>query len=373
MTEISGSSLDRFDAGEDYLTDALEVEAEPAAEIQTGWQALLSRVLASRELAILIVAIVVFVFFWAVNDRFVSQNNLSGIIRRMPTLGIVAVGMTFLMVAGEIDLSVGTNAGFCATLIAIMFDRWKIDPWVGLVIIIGLGVLIGTINGLLVTRIKLPAFIVTLGMLAVLRGIANALSGGLSYLVPTGLDHAFFTLFGGNILLPGSDPNRPFAMPNQFIIMLVVVVIGGIILAKTRFGTDIYSTGGDEEAARNNGVNTARIKQICFMLTGGLCGLTGALMYSRTGIAPVSAGAGLELQVIAAIIIGGVGLFGGRGTILGSAIGVFFLSMLPAGLIMIGVQDFWEGVVLGVVILSAAGLDLIVRRVAARVLGRTEK
>jgi ribose transport system permease protein len=373
MTETTGDTLDAYGASEEYLSDVLETEPEVITEAQASTRAFVSRLLASRDLAILLVTIAAFVFFWAINERFVSQNNLVGIIRRMPTLGIVAVGMTFLMVAGEIDLSVGTSAGLCATLIAIMFNQWQIDPWIGLPVIIGLGLLIGTINGLLVTRVKLPAFIATLGMLAALRGVANALSGGLSYDAQRATEHSFFQLIGGNILLPGTSANRPFAIPNQFLIMLAVIVVGGIVLAKTSFGSDVYSTGGDEEAARSNGINTGRIKLICFMLTGALCGLTGALMYSRTASAPVSANAGLELQVIAAIIIGGVGLFGGRGTIFGSAIGVTFLSMLPAGLIMIGVKDFWEGFVLGAVILSAAGLDLLVRRGAARLLARTEK
>ncbi|MHB8630260.1 MAG: ABC transporter permease, partial [Aggregatilineales bacterium] len=238
--------------------------------------------------------------------------------------------------------------------------------------------LIGTINGLLVTRVKLPAFIVTLGMLAVLRGIANALSGGLSYEVPTGINNSFYQVFGGDIplpgiRLPGNTSDNPFVLPNQVIIMLIVTIIGGIVLARTRFGSNVYATGGDAEAARNNGINTGRIKLICFILTGGLCALTGALQYGRTEMAPFSVQTGLELQVIAACIIGGVGLFGGRGTIFGSFIGVVFLSMLPAGLIMVGVQNFWQGVVLGAVILSAAGLDLIVRRAASRLLGRTAK
>ncbi len=374
MADSGESSIDGFSASEDYLSGVIEAEAEPRVESRTPIQIFVARLLTSRELAILLVTIVVFLLFTAVNDRFISQNNLIGIIRRMPTIGIVAVGMTLLLVAGEIDLSVGTNAGLCATVIAITYRRWEVDPWIGLLLILGLGLLIGTINGLLVTRVKLPAFIATLGMLAALRGIANALSGGLSYdAQQAGIVHPFFQLFGGNLLFPSSNPARPVAIPNQFVIMLIVILIGGIILAKTRFGSDVYSTGGDEDAARNNGINTRRVKLICFMATGLLCGLTGALMYSRTSSAPVSAGAGLELQVIAAIIIGGVGLFGGRGTIFGSLIGVVFLSMLPAGLIMIGVQDFWEGVVLGIVILSAAGLDLVVRRMAAKLLGRTAK
>jgi len=373
MTDRAEPPVDRFGASDDYLSDVLEAEAERIGEVQTGVQTLVSRLLAGRELAILLVTILVFVLFWAANARFVSQFNLVGILRRMPTMGIVAVGMTFLLVSGEIDLSVGTNAGLCATIIAIGFKIWNFDPWIGFVGIMILGLLIGTINGLLVTRVKLPSFVVTLGMLAVLRGIANALSGGLTYEVPTGTNNSFYQVFGGDILLPGSNPEIPFAIPNQFIIMLIVAIIGGIVLARTRFGSNVYATGGDAEAARDNGINTGRVKLICFIMTGALCALTGALQYGRSQMAPFSVTTGLELQVIAACIIGGVGLFGGRGTIFGTLIGVVFLSLLPAGLIMVGVQDFWEGVVLGAVILGAAGLDLIVRRTASRLLGRTAK
>jgi ribose/xylose/arabinose/galactoside ABC-type transport system permease subunit len=373
MTDGAEPPIDHFAASDDYLADVLEAEAERIDEVQTGLQAFMARLLAGRELAILLVTVLVFILFWAANKRFVSQFNLVGILRAMPTMGVVAVGMTFLLVSGEIDLSVGTNAGLCATIIAIGFKIWNIDPWIGFVGIVLIGLLVGTINGLLVTRFKLPSFVVTLGMLAVLRGIANAMSGGLTYEVPPETNNSFYKVFGGDILLPGSNPNIPFAIPNQFVIMLIVVVIGGIVLARTRFGSNVYATGGDAEAARDNGIHTGRVKLICFILTGGLCALTGALQYGRSQMAPFSVTTGLELQVIAACIIGGVGLFGGRGTIFGTLIGVLFLSLLPAGLIMVGVQDFWEGVVLGVVILGAAGLDLIVRRAASHLLGRTAK
>ncbi len=364
MSETTGGAIDPFSASEDVLGELLETEAESTAEIQTGWQAAWGRLIASRDVAILVVAVLLFVFFALANPRFLSENNLVGIARRMPTIGIVAVGMTFLMIAGEIDLSAGTSFGFLMTIIAIMVDRWAMDPWVSMVIVILLGLVIGSMNGVLVTVVRLPAFIATLGMLATLRGVANALSGGLSYDM---FDNPspFFQIMGGSFL--------ETRIPNLFIIMLVVMVIGGLILAKTRFGSNVYSTGGDVEAARNNGISTNRVKLICFIAMGGLCGLAGALNYGRVASAPVSAGAGLELQAIAAIIIGGTGLFGGRGTMFGSFVGTFFLSMLPAGLILIGVPDFWDGVALGLVILLAAGLDLIVRRTASRVLGRTEK
>jgi ribose/xylose/arabinose/galactoside ABC-type transport system permease subunit len=152
--------------------------------------------------------------------------------------------------------------------------------------------------------------------------------------------------------------------------MLVIIVIGGVVLAKTRFGSHIYATGGNLEAAQNAGINTNRVKLMCFALTGGLSALGGVLVFGRFGMAPGNIGSGFELQVIAGIIIGGVGLFGGRGTIFGAFIGILISVMLTSGLILLGVKEFWDGIVSGIVILIAAGLDLIVRRSASRVLGR---
>lgn len=364
MSQTGHSPADAFSLSDDGLTDVLEAESEPTAP-PGSLRSAFRRLITSREFAIIVVALVLFVLFAAANPRFLSANNLSGIARRMPIIGMVAVGMTFLMIAGEIDLSVGTSFGFLMTIIAVGVDRWGFDPWIGLLVVTLLGCGIGLINGLLVTRIRLPAFIATLGMLAVLRGTANAISGGLDYGVQEQSDEFFFTFLGGTV----GDTR----IPHLFLIMLVIMLIGGIVLARTTFGSDVYATGGNAEAAQRNGIKTNRVKLACFILTGGLCGLAGAFMYGRLGSAPVSAGAGLELQVIAAIIIGGTGLFGGRGSMLGSLTGTFFLSMLPAGLIMIGVPDFWEGLAVGIVILGAAGLDQIVRRSAAFVVRRAHR
>jgi ribose transport system permease protein len=231
------------------------------------------------------------------------------------------------------------------------------------VLVIFLGAFVGLLNGVLVTKVGLPSFIVTLGMLAILRGVANSITGGLNYSIPhtTG---PFFAFFGGSI----GDTR----IPNTFIFMLIFMAVGGWVLAKTRFGAHVYATGGDQEAARDNGINTKRIKLICFIVGGTMCGLCGAIMFGKLGDTPVSAGSGFELKVIAAIIIGGVGLFGGRGTMFGSFVGVLILGMLSPGLIMIGIKDFWYGVAAGAVILVAAATDLYGRRGVGSVLNRAD-
>jgi ribose transport system permease protein len=356
--------VDGFSAAEDVLTDILEQEDEPVAERRTGWQAFIGRLLVSRDLAILVVALAMFAFFTIANSRFAGVPNLTSMARGMATIGIVAVGMTYLFAAGEIDLSIGANFGFLMMFISILIEKRDVNPWVAMLGVIVLGLIIGAVNGIVVTRIGVPAFITTLGMWVALRGASNILSGGIAT-AATKNDLDFYIIFSGNF--PGTR------IPLIFVIMLVVVVIGAVILARTKFGSDIYATGGDVEAARNNGINTRRTKLMCFIITGGLCGLAGALQFGRIGNVPFGAGTGFELRVIAAIIIGGVGLFGGRGTILGASIGVLILTMLTSGIIFIGVKDFWDGVVSGLVILFAAGLDVLVRRSAARMLGQTEK
>jgi ribose transport system permease protein len=328
-----------------------------------GWRASVGGLLSNRDAMILVVAVLLFAVFALANHRFLRVSNLTGILRTIPPIGYIAVGETLIFICGEIDLSVGANYGLMMTVIGTMVVQGHVDPWVASVIIIVLGMCVGLINGLLVTRVGLPSFIVTLGMLAALRGTANSITGGLNYSI-TNNTEAFYALFGGN--LPGTR------IPNIFLFMLLFMGVGGWVLAKTRFGSHIYATGGDEEAAANNGINTKRIKLICFVVTGTMCGVCGAIMFGKLGDTPVSAGSGFELLVIAAIIIGGVGLFGGRGTMFGSFIGTVILGMLSPGLTMIGIKDFWDGAAAGVVILIAAGTDLYGRRGGVAVLNRAD-
>jgi ribose transport system permease protein len=347
------SSSDAFDRAESVLNEVVPAEEARHAIGQRGWRSHVGRLLTNRDVVILIVAIVMFVFFALVNRKFIGVNNLTGILRTVPPIGMIAVGQTLLFICGEIDLSVGANYGLAMTIVGTMVIQGHMDPWQASLIVIGICTLVGLINGLLVTRAGLPSFIVTLGMLAALRGTANSITGGLNYSV-TDTSDPFFALMGGTI----GDTR----IPSIFIFMLFFMAIGGWVLANTRFGSHVYATGGDEEAARNNGIATKRVKLICFIVSGFMCGLCGAIMFGKLGNTPVSAGSGFELLVIAAIIIGGVGLFGGRGTMFGAFIGVMILGMLPPGLTLIGIKNFWDGVAFGVVILLAAGIDVFGRR-----------
>ena len=346
-------SSEAFRAADAVLTEALERDDEPdISGGDSGWRSLLR----SRDVAISVVAVALFVFFYLANSRMGAETTLVALARTMAPLGIVAAGMTYLFVAGEIDLSVGGLYGLLMVVISILIEKRNVDPWLAMFVIMLLGLGIGSLNGFLVTRVGLPSFIVTLGMWVALRGFGNLLSGGIATAsTKTNLD--YYRFFGSNV--PGTR------IPTIFALMLVVMLIAAVILAKTRFGSDVYATGGDTEAARNNGIRTRRIKWTCFILTSGLVALAAALQFGRLANSPFNGGSGFELHVIAAVVIGGVGLFGGRGTVFGSLVGVLILNMLTSGLILMGVTEFWDGIVSGLVILAAAGLDLLVRRAGA--------
>ncbi len=348
-------SIDQFDAADDVLTEALEADEdrELVGMHDRGWRSALGRLVSNRDIAILLVAILLFAFFDIANSRMASDTTLVALARRVAPLGIVAAGMTYLFVAGEIDLSVGGLYGLLMVVISILIEKRNVDPWLATLVIMLLGLAVGGLNGFLVTRVGLPSFIATLGMWVALRGAGNLFSGGIAS-ASTKTDLDYYRFFGSNV--PGTR------VPTIFALMLVVVVVAAVLLAKTRFGSDAYATGGDAEAARNNGINTRRVKWTCFIVTGGLVAFAAALQFGRLANSPFNGGNGFELQVIAGVIIGGVGLFGGRGTVFGSLIGVLILGMLTSGLILMGVTEFWDGIVSGIVILAAAGLDLVVRR-----------
>ena len=347
-------SGEAFDAAEEVLANALQREREFSGRARAGLAVSLQQLFASRDFAILLVTSFIFVFFAVARPRFLDPSNLTSVVRQVSLVGIVAVGMTYLFVAGELDLSVGSNYGFLVTTVAYLIVRQRADPWLAALAVIGLGLATGLVNGVLVTRVGLPSFITTMGSMAALRGATNLVSGGYP-ISARGTDSIFYHMVGGRFL---------GVMPDLALWMFGVILIGGIVLAKTRFGYSVYATGGNVEAALYNGISTKRVKLICFVMTGGLCGLIAALLFGWIGIAPYNTGNGFELRVIAAVVLGGTGLFGGRGTIFGTFVGTLLLGMLTNGLVLLGVKQFWDGVVSGLVIVVAAGLDLIVRRKA---------
>lgn len=314
---------------------------------------LLRRLASHRDFAILLVALILFAFFAVSTPRFLTQQTMLEIAWGVATLGILAVGMTFVFVSGELDLSIGSNYSFLLILISYQNERLGLSPSLASLVVIGIGMLVGAVNGFFVTRVGLSSFITTLGTMVLLQGGANAISSG--YPIPVGHPKLpFFRIIRAGFL------GTP--VPNTFAAMLFVAAVGAVLLATTKFGSDVYASGGNVVAAQNSGVNTKRVKFRCFVAMGGLCGIAAMLLFGRIGLAPLYSGNGVLLEVIAAIIVGGVGLFGGRGTIFGAVVGVLITGMITTGLILMGVSGYWDGVATGAIILIAVGMNLTIRR-----------
>src|SRR5712691_1218738 len=304
------------------------------------------------EAGILLATAAIFAGWSIFAPEFLTTDNLLSIGQQISFLGIVATGMTFLLIAGELDLSVGSNYGFLAIVFAFLVVDHGVNLVLALVLTVLFGVVIGFVNGFLTTQFRIPSFIVTLGMLGVLRGAALVLSGGLP--VGTLTDQTFNTVSAG-LFFGGAVPAQVFWLAG-------VMIAGAVVLAFTKFGSQVYATGGNRLAAAHAGIKTRRTKLCCFMLTGGLVGLIGVLAVGWLGNANPLTGQGFELQVIAAVVIGGTSLFGGAGSIFGTFLGAAIIGMISNGLVLVGVAQYWQQFVTGSIIVAAALLNVTLRR-----------
>jgi ribose transport system permease protein len=311
-----------------------------------------SQLLRIRELGILIAAVAIFAgLAIARPNTFLTEFNLVNVVRSISLIGIVAVGMTFLFIAGELDLSVGSMYAFLSVMTAYLILESGWVWWLAAPAAILLGAGIGFFNGFVTTFFRIPSFIVTLGMLSALRGAALIRSGGTPV---SGIDAPDFQRITSAYVF-GS-------IPAQIFWFLGVLVVGGFVLAKTRFGYHVYATGDNAGAAVNAGIRTTRVKLACFVITGALTGLAGVISagWLRSG-SPIT-GQAFELDVIAAVIIGGTNLFGGSGSILGTFLGAAVAGMISNGLILLGADINSLPVAKGAVIILAVLLDVTIRR-----------
>lgn len=305
-----------------------------------------------REIGVLIVLLVIVAVLSFASPVFFRFSNIINIIRQTVEIGIMAIGMSFLIICGEMDLSVGSIFGSTAMLAAILFKN-GVNPTLVFFVTLLAGLLIGAINGCLVTVAKMPAFIVTLGTMQIFRSIAYQISGGKSVSVfpETALNSWVFKM-GGMIGV----------IPVQVIIMIVLYVIAHIMMLKTTIGYEIYATGGNARAAKLAGIRTDRIKRMAFMMTGVLCALAGLISISYLQSVPTTAGSGREMDVIAAVILGGASLSGGRGTILGTFLGAIIMSVVKNGMVLLKVPVFWQTGFIGIIIIGAVMLDTVIAR-----------
>jgi ribose transport system permease protein len=256
----------------------------------------------------------------------------------------MACGMTMVIITSGIDLSVGSVMGFVGMFMAIMMVDYSLPPIIAILLGLAMGTLFGFINGLLVTRAKLPPFITTLGMMSVGRGLAYVMSGGWPV---SGFPDSFMVSGQGHFL----------GIPLPVIYLLIVAIIAHVFLKYTVLGKHIYAVGGNEKAAKLVGIKAEKVILITYVINGFLAAVSGFLMTSWLGMAQPNAGQGYELDVIAATVIGGTSLSGGDGSILGAVLGAWIMATLRNGMILLRVSSFWQEIVIGVVIVVAVALD----------------
>jgi ribose transport system permease protein len=312
------------------------------------WQSLIN----SQVFIALVLFLVVFAFLSLATTTFLSGNNLAGLARNFSWLAIAALGESMVIIIGGIDLSVGATMALAGLVAA---HGMQVGLPVPFAIAIGLlvGIMMGGTNGILVARVRLPPFIVTLGTMSIARGVAFGLTKGWSV---TNLPETFLRLGQADI---GA---RTLSIPLPFLIALGVASLTSMLLNNTVIGGDIYAMSSGERALLVSGVNVARLKVVVYTLCGLLAAIGGLMITARLGVATPAAAVGYEVDVVAAAVIGGTSIFGGLGSILGVLLGAATIQMLYNGLVLLGYPSYWQTAAIGAILLMAVLLDFWRRR-----------
>ncbi len=317
------------------------------------------RVVKAQAFQIFLVLVVIVIIFSALApDTFAQWSNFRLIIQNASILAVLAVGMTYVIITAGIDLSIGSVLVFSGVVAAMVMRELGGDGWgtavVGILVSIASGLAWGLFNGFLIAKAKIPPLIVTLGSLSVALGLAQVITKGLDIrAVPAAL-----TDFNTYIKILGI-PALPF-------VALVVVIVGAVVLHKTKFGRYTYAVGSNEEAARRVGVKVSRHLVMVYALSGLLAGFGALLSLAQYGTTTIAGQSLTNLNVIAAVVIGGTSIFGGEGSIFGTVVGLFIPAVLQSGFVIIGVQPFWQGVAVGSVLVAAVYVDQSRRAAAMR-------
>ena len=285
-------------------------------------------------------------------EAFMTQDNIIGILQSTTVIGVLAIASTFIIITSGIDLSVGVLMTFCAVMGGVFLVNLGWPLPLGVLGAIVVGALTGCVSGLAITRLKVPPFIATLGMMMLLKG--------LSLLITNARPIYFNDIEGFDQIALGSiigDIFPSLIIPNGVLIMFVMAVVCAVILNRTALGRYTFALGSNEEAVRLSGVDVNRWKVIIYTFSGGICGVAGLLIASRLNSAQPALGQGYELDAIAAVVIGGTSLSGGVGTILGTIIGAFIMSVLINGLRILSVAQEWQMVLTGLIIIRAVYTD----------------
>ncbi|MEB3368558.1 ABC transporter permease [Saccharopolyspora mangrovi] len=293
--------------------------------------------------------IVVFIALSIIAPSFLTADNLFNLGSQTSVNAVMAVGVTLVIITGGIDLSVGSVAALSGVIGVLLMADYGFNPLLGVVGGLAVGALAGLVNGLLVSVVGLPPFIATLGMLSVGRGLVLIATGAVAVF---GAPDSFRLLGQGVIGI----------LPIPVLLIIVVALLGYVVLTRTRLGRYAYVMGSNMEAARLSGVPVKRYITSVYVLSGALAGLGGMIAASRINSGQPNFGEGLELDVIAAVVIGGASLFGGRGTVLGSLIGAFLVAVIRNGAVQLNIGTFYQNVLIGVIIWLAVWWDYYQRR-----------
>jgi ribose transport system permease protein len=301
--------------------------------------------------------IVLLVFFSVASPNFLQTSNILAILQATSVNGVLAIAATLVIITGGIDLSVGTLMTFTAVIAGVVLTFWGLAMPFGIVAAIAAGAACGFVSGSLIARMKIPPFIATLGMMLILKGLSLVISGTKPIYFN---DTPNFPLLSTGSFIGMIFPSVP--VPNGVVILFLLALAISWVLNRTTLGRYCFALGSNEEAVRLSGVNADGWKIAIYSLAGGICGIAGLLIASRLNSAQPALGLGYELDAIAAVVIGGTSLAGGRGSILGTIIGALIMSVLLNGLRVMSVAQEWQTVVTGVIIIAAVYADMLRRR-----------
>jgi len=293
--------------------------------------------------------IVVFIYLSIASDRFLTSDNLFNVGQQTAVTAIIAIGMTLVIITAGIDLSVGAVAALSGVVGVKLMIELGLPPNLAIVVGVLVGALAGLVNGLLITITQLAPFIATLGMMSVARGLTLIVTSAAAVFGAP----ADFRLLGQGEIGP---------VPIPVIALIVVAILGHLVLTRTRLGRYSYAIGSNPEAARLSGIPVKRYLTAVYVIAGALAGFGGMMAASRVNSGQPNFGIGLELDVIAAAVIGGASLFGGRGTVVGTLIGGFLIALIRNGSVLLNVNTFYQSVIIGVIIWLAVIFDQYRRR-----------
>lgn len=329
--------------------------APSSQEKESSFISFLRRLFRTRELGVLVVLVILCVIMTFLSPYFLTRQNIFNVLRGMSTIGIMSIGMTMIIVSGGIDLSVGSIMAVSAMFAARLMTYNAVTPWLAVMMGFLLGITLGAVNGFIITRIKVNPFITTLGMMSIARGLTYLLATGLQGTVASNIPMRNASV---NFLGAGYVGVVPFPV----IEMVVFVAIFTLFLNHTVLGRQIYAVGSNEQAARLSGVNVNWVRMFVYSLAGFFYAFSGIMNAGLLSTAATNLGTGNELDVIAAVVIGGASLSGGEGTILGAVIGAAIMAVIRNAFVLLKLPIYTQTVAIGLVIILAVAMDQLRKR-----------